>query len=139
LPLRNNFYWFTEQRGATTVEAIFLIAFFGLLFFGGAEIGRAIMIKHSLDIGVYEAARYLSLNPHDTATAEQMIRDEVDGNLLGGGYGSAVQIQIDMPSATFGTVFRVQANLVYQPVVPLLPLSSKTLHVEHTQVVESFP
>lgn len=137
MPLHSNSY--ADERGATTVEAIFLIALFALLFFGGAEIGRAVMIKHSMDIGVYRAARYLSLNPLDVATAEQMIRDEVDGNLLGGGYGTALQIQIDMPATTYGTAFRVQANLEYQPVVPLTPMANHTLHVEHTQMVESYP
>jgi len=97
------------------------------------------MIKHSMDIGVSRAARYLSLFPLDTATAEQMIRDEVDGNLLGGGYGPAVQIQMDVPATTYGTMLRIQADLAYQPVVPLLPLGNRALHVEHTQMVESYP
>ncbi len=130
---------YTDERGATTVEAIFLIAFFALLFFGSTEIGRAVMIKHSLDIGVSRAARYLSLYPLDTPTAEQMIRDEVDGNLLGGGYGAAVQIQMDVPATTYGTMLHIQADLPYRPVVPLLPLGNRTLHVEHTQMVESYP
>jgi len=140
LLLRSNCtYSHNDESGATTVEAIFLIAFFALLFFGGVDIGRAVMIKHSMDIGVYRAARYLSISPLNEPIAEQMIRDEVDNNLLGGHYGSSVRILIDIPATTYGTAFQITADLDYHPTVPLLPLPIHTLHVQHTQMIEHFP
>jgi len=125
--------------GSVSIETTFFIIISVLLFFGAVELGRALSLKHSMDVGCYRAARYLSLNPGDVATAVQMIRDEVDGNVLGGNYGDQVVVVIDMPSTTFQTPFTVSASLDYQPLVPFMDLSLVTLRVQHGNVVEAYP
>jgi len=103
------------------------------------ELARAVSLKHSLDVGVYRAVRYLSIVPSDQATATQMIRDEVNNNVLGGNYGSQVNVTINMPSQAFGTVFTVQATLNYQAVVPFTPLGARNLTISHSQAIEKYP
>jgi len=127
------------EKGSVTLEATFFLVFFVLAFFAAVELGRALSVKHSMDVGVYRAARYLSIDPSDTATAEGMIRDEVDNNLLGGGYGDLVRVMVEMPSAYFGATFTVRAEVDYQATIPFLPLPLRTIVAVHSQNVERFP
>jgi len=127
------------RNGSVSIETTFFILVAALLFFGAVELGRAMAIKHSLDVGCYRAARYLSFHPTDTVTAAQMIRDEVDDNLLGGGYGDDVQVVVDMPATSFQTEFTVSASLDYQPLVPFMSLAQVTLRAQHGNVVEAYP
>ena len=129
----------SAQKGSVSIETTFFILIAVLLFFGAVELGRAISIKHSMDVGCYRAVRYLSFNPTDTVTAVQMIRDEVDNNLLGGGYGDDVQVVMDMPATSFQTEFTVSASLDYQPLVPFMSLTQVTLRAQHSNVVEAYP
>jgi Flp pilus assembly protein TadG len=123
----------------TTIETLFFIILFVILFFGAVELGRAIALKHSLDVGVYRAARYLSIDPDDWAGAEAMIRAEVADNVLGGSYSTSVVVTMDMPDSSFGSVFTVRAELPYQALVPLVPLAPRTLASEHAQSIERYP
>ena len=127
------------ERGSVSIETTFFIVIAVFLFFGAVELGRAISLKHSMDVSCYRAARYLSLSPADTVTAEQMIRDEVNANILGGSYGDQVVVTIDMPGTAFQAPFTVTAFLDYQPFVPFLPLPQVTLQTQHSNVVEAYP
>ena len=127
------------RNGSVSLETTFFIIISALLFFGAVELGRGISVKHSMDVGCYRAARYLSFNPSDTVTAEQMIRDEVDNNILGGSYGDDLVVIIDMPSTSFQTEFTVSASVDYQASVPFLSLSLATLQAIHYNVVEAYP
>ncbi len=127
------------DRGSVSVEMLFFAAFFALLFFGAVELAREVALKHSLDVGTYRAARYLSLVPEDVATAKQMIQSEVASNVLGSGYGNSVQMNVNMPDRTFQSSFTVTASLNYQPVIPFMVFAPKTLQASHSQSIERYP
>lgn len=128
-----------RERGSISAETTVFLAFFVLLFFSAVELGRALALKHSMDIGVYRAARYLSLDPSDKATAIGMIREEVQNNILGGSYADSLMVIVDMPSEEFGATFRVLAILPYEPLIPFLRIAPLNLSSEHSQMVERFP
>jgi Flp pilus assembly protein TadG len=121
------------------VEAVFFILFFALLFFGSVELGRGVALKHSLDVGVYRAARYLSYTPSDMVTATAMVRSEVQNNVLGGAYAPGVRVAVAMPSQSFQSAFTVRAEVDYTPVIPMLITSRRTIYAEHSQLIEKYP
>jgi Flp pilus assembly protein TadG len=125
------------EHGIAAVELVFFLVIFVLVFFGSVELAREISVKHALDVGTYRAARYLSLVPGDAATARAMIQSELDNNVLGG--AGAVQVNVDMPCATFQCLFSVTAQVPYQPVIPLMVFAPKTLSVTHEQSIEAYP
>ena len=106
----------------------------------GVGTGRAYTIKHSLDAGAYQAARYLSLHPTDTATAISLVKNQVRSN-LGSGVADAVQVTVSMPSSTFQSVFTVRATVAYIPAVriPFVTTGATTLQSEYTQAIEKYP
>ena len=129
-----------SPSGQVTVETTFFILFFVIMLLGAFELGRALSIKHSMDVGCFKASRYLSFNTSHISTAEQMVRDEVDNNLLAGGYGSQIVVTIAFPSGTsFQAPLVVSAALDYQALIPLLPLPEVTLTAQHSQRVEEYP
>lgn len=123
--------------GAVSIEMVFFLVIFVVTFFGAVEMARAISVKHALDVGTYRAARYLSLVPSDQAMARHMIQSELDANVLGG--AGSVLMTVDMPSQSFQTVFSVTAQVPYQPVIPLMLFTPKTLRVTHAQSIEAYP
>jgi Flp pilus assembly protein TadG len=56
-----------DQRGATAVMAIVMLPAIIFAFVAGMKLWEVIMIRRSLHTGAYEATRYLSLYPPDTA------------------------------------------------------------------------
>ncbi len=128
-----------DEKGNVTLEATFFLVLFVLAFFGAVELGRALSIKHSMDVGVYRAARYLSIDPSDMSAAERMIRDEIDNNVLGGAYGDLARVTVEMPSTYFGATFTVRAEVDYQATIPFLPLPLRTIVAVHSQNIERFP
>lgn len=126
-----------DTRGAVSVEMLFFLLIFVVVFFGAVEMAREISVKHALDVGTYRAARYLSIVPGDQVTARNMIQTELDRNVLGG--AGSVQMTVDMPSQSFQTVFSVTAEVVYQPVIPLMIFAPKVLRVIHSQSIEAYP
>lgn len=128
------------ERGTATIEAVFIIIIVTMLLFGGIEFARAYSIKHSLDAGVYRAARYLSLHPDDLTTATRIVRRQVELN-LGGGVAGQVNVTVDMPSTAFGSEFTVSASVPWSPITPIpyLIVQGKTLHAAHTQIIERYP
>ncbi len=130
---------YSSNRGSVSIELLFFAAFFALLFFGAVELAREVALKHSLDVGTYRAARYLSLTPDDMTTARQMVQSEVSSNVLGSNYGSSVQVSVDMPDQSFQSIFTVTASLNYQPVIPFMVFAPKTLQASHSQSIERYP
>lgn len=131
------FDWDTQERGTASVEMVFVLLIFSVLFFGALELAREVAVKHALDVGTYRAARYLSLVPQDETTARNLIQTELDANVLG--RAGSVTMQVEMPSPTFQTEFRVIAQVPYQPLIPLLWFAPKTLRVIHAQSIEAYP
>jgi hypothetical protein len=137
-----------DERGQGTAEVLFVVMIVALLLFSAFGLGQGVMLKHALDVGTEKAARVLSINPADFAYAESLIRSEVDGNLLGGGYGSQVVMRLydavldteispaDLAAAPFGYRFRVQAELPWQANVPFLDLQGRVLEATHQGIVE---
>ena len=128
-----------DQLGAVAVESLFFLMLFLVAFFAAVELGQGIALKHALDLGVYRAARYLSLVPEDWSTAEAIVREEVGRAVLGGD-PQAVSVTVDMPGTSFSTPFSVRAEYPFQADVPLVPgLSGRTLVAEHGLRIERYP
>ncbi len=132
-------FW-RDKRGVATIELTFALAILSMLFFGSLELSRAYSVEHSLDTGTYRAARYLSYNPNDLAGATAIVRDEVR-NSLGGSLANQVQVSVDMPSASFQSVFTVRASVPYAPLtsVPFVTIGSRVLVGQHSQSIERYP
>jgi Flp pilus assembly protein TadG len=126
-----------SERGTVSVEMVFFLLIFVVVFFGAIEMAREVSVKHALDVGTYRAARYLSIVPSDQLAARNMIQNELNANLLGG--AGSVVMTVDMPSQSFQTVFSVTADVPYQPVIPLMIFAPKTLRVIHSQSIEAYP
>lgn len=136
------------EGGQGTVEVLLVILILALLMLAAFGLGQGVLLKHALDVATEKAARVLSVNPADFATAEAMIRTEVDANLLGGGYGSMVVIRLydavtlaeigpgDLANAPFGYRFLVGAELSWQAQVPFLTVGRRTLTAAHHGVVD---
>jgi Flp pilus assembly protein TadG len=128
-----------DQTGAVAIETLFFLLIFLVSFFGAVELGQGIAVKQSLDLGVYRAARYLSLAPEDWDTATAIVREEVGRSVLGGN-PQAVTVTIEMPDTSFSTPFSVRAEYPFQATVPLVPgLSGRTLVSEHGMRIERYP
>jgi hypothetical protein len=139
-----------DSRGQGSVELLLALLMLLPILFGAFEIGRGISLKHSMDIGVARAVRYLSILPSDWTTAEEMIREEVNRNVLGGSYGDQLSITIldeagseispsELANLPFGSRFGIRAEVEYQASVPLVSLPLATIRVEHYSQIERFP
>mgnify|MGYP001072639684 CR=1 FL=1 len=135
---------FHDSSGTAAAEALFSAILLTILLFAGFELGRAVSIKHSLDVGVYRATRYLALN-QDIDQAKEMIWHEIEMNVLGHGYtDSQIRNAITFPLGnpgykSFGEMFAVRCTLPYQATVPFMNLGQRQMTVEHRQSVERFP
>ncbi|WP_347245499.1 TadE/TadG family type IV pilus assembly protein [Thermogutta sp.] len=142
---------FWDERGQGTAELLFVLLVLVLLLFGMVEIARGVSIRHALDVSTEKAARVLSINPADYDYATSLIRTEVNGSILGGGYGDRVVIQLrdavsgaeispaDLATLGFGYRFVVEATVPWQPNIPFLSNPARTLSAMHFGIVESFP
>jgi len=140
-----------DERGQGSVEMLFVIMITAMLLFAGFELGQGVLLKHALDVGTEKAARILSINPADYATAVQTIRTEVDANILGGGYGDQVTVRLydaatlgeitaaQLAGAPFGYRFLVGAELPWQGQAPFVNFSARTLTAAHQGIVERIP
>jgi Flp pilus assembly protein TadG len=140
-----------RDSGQGVVETLFIVLILAVLFFGAFELSRAVILKHSLDVATEKAARLLSIAPSDYATADALIRDEVDGNILGGGYGAAVHVylieagsgavitDVDLANAPFGYRFWVAADVDWAEHVTFLPVETRTIFAMHQGIVERYP
>ena len=129
-----------DRRGTITIEYILGAALLVLLLFGALEFARAAAIKHALGVGSWQAARYLSLNPWDEATAEALARQSIRDSLFGGNPAPAVVwFSFSDPVRRFGTTVAVRVEMPYQALVPLMNLAPRTLTGESAVLVEAWP
>jgi Flp pilus assembly protein TadG len=137
-----------RQRGQATVELLLVLFVLLVLLFGAFGLGQGVALKHALDVATEKAARLLSIAPADFASADALVRAEVNASVLGGGYGSAVSLSLfdansgnplsewDLASASFGYRFGVQASVPFLADVPLLNLTPRAITVAHYGLVE---
>jgi Flp pilus assembly protein TadG len=144
-----------RQRGAALVELAVIFPVLMAIFFGMAEIGRALILHHDLVHQVESASRYLArtyqgLNPDCStaaawATAEDRARQlALYGNEAGTGKTliegmSSADIAITVSTGTvpgYGTacVVRISASVPYPGIfgatIPLLGLAQPTLRAD---------
>ena len=136
------------ERGQATVELLLILFIFVVLIFGAFELGKGIALKHALDVATEKAARLLSIDPTDFGSADALIRAEVNGSLLGGGYGSLVTIGLydantqgpiapdDVAAAPFSYRFIVQASVPFMADVPFLNPAGRTITAAHYGIVD---
>ena len=128
------------ERGNVTVEYIFITLLFVLLAFGGLELARAAAIKHALGIGAWQAARALSLNPWDEATAESVARQSIADSVFGGNSApAAIAFTFSDPGRAFGTRITVRVEMGYRALVPFMNLAPRALTGQSTVLVEAWP
>lgn len=137
-----------RQRGQATVELLLVLFVLLVLLFGAFGLGQGVALRHALDVATEKAARLLSIAPDDFASADALVRAEVNASVLGGGYGSAVTVSLfeassgtpigagDLAAAPFGYRFGVQATVPFLADAPLLNLSARTITVAHYGLVE---
>lgn len=132
-------FW-RDRRGVATIELTFAVVIMAVLLFGALELSRACSVKHSLDVGAYRAARYLSYKPEDLTGAMAIVRDEVRSS-LGSSLADQVTVSVEMPSPSFQSVFTVRATVCYAPLtpIPFVNLGNRTLAGQHSQAVERYP
>ena len=138
----------TREHGQASVELVLALTLLLIVVFGAFSLGQGVAVKHALDVATEKAARLLSIAPTDFWTADQIIRREVDANVLGGGYGAQVRISLadadtgapltdsDLAQAAFGYRFLVVAEVPFQASVPLLTLTGRTLMTAHYGLVD---
>lgn len=129
-----------DERGTITIEYILGAALLVLLLFGALEFARAAAIKHTLGVGSWQAARYLSLHPWDETTADALARQSIRDSLFGGNPAPAVvSLSFSDPARRFGTTVAVRIEMPYQALVPLMNLAPRTLTGESAVLVEAWP
>jgi hypothetical protein len=94
-----------DQRGATLVTYILVLPIIILLIFGSFAVWRIMVIRQSLYLGTYQAARELSWRGRDLGLnegvwqgiADSIVRTEVEKNHLIEG-GSTLDVAVTLPS-----------------------------------------
>ncbi len=136
------------QRGQATVELLLVLFVLLALLFGAFELGQGVALRHALDVATEKAARLLSIAPDDFSAADALVRAEVNASVLGGGYGSIVNLNLfeaesgaplnpaDLAAAPFGYRFSVQASVPFLADVPLLQPGPRAIAVAHYGLVE---
>ena len=139
-----------HERGQVSIELLLSIMILAVLFFGGFELARGIAVKHALDVGVSNAARGLSLDPTQWGWADTLVRNEVNANVMGGGLGDNVVLRVfdgagneitpaTLAVYTFGSQFRLRAEVPFQAVAPFVSTSGRTISADHWVLVERYP
>jgi hypothetical protein len=143
-----------DQRGATLVTYVLVLPLLILLIFGSFAVWRIMVIRQTLFLGTYKAARELSYQgrnlPLDETVwrevADSVIRAEVEGNhLIESGY--ALNVAVTLPDTNScgrslpvgNSLFTVKATLILPtPIrVPYLdPIINPTLTEQRTSFVE---
>jgi len=146
-----------SESGQAIAEVLIVLLVLLPILFGAIEFGRGVSLKHSLDTGTSLVVRRLSINPAETAGAENLIQQTVNDNVLGGPgslgprtKGSVVVTvryydewgeisPAAMANLAFGYRFSVSASLSFQANVPLMSLGGRTIAVRHYGMVERWP
>ncbi len=141
------------QRGQASVEMLIVVLILTLVSLGAIEIARGYAIKNAMEIGVAKAARGLSIDPSQWSWADNTVRNEVSGNVLGGGYGSSLALEIrdrvgnvltpaqlnDPAVMPYGSVFWMRAYVPFLARAPFLNLGTRQIEVWHSGVVQRWP
>jgi len=135
------------EDGQAIAEVLIVLLVLLPILFGAIEFGRGVSLKHSLDTGTSLVVRRLSINPAETAGAENLIQQTVNDNVLGGGVAVTVHYYDEwgeispaaMANLAFGYRFSVSASLSFQANVPLMSLGGRTIAVRHYGMVERWP
>ncbi len=142
-----------NERGQATVEMLLVVLILTLISLGAFEIARGYAIKQSMDVGVAKAVRGLSIDSSQWAWADSTIRNEVGGNVLGGGYGASLSLEIrdrwgnaitpaqlnDPATMPYGSVFWIRASVPYLPHAPFLNLTTRQIEIWHSGVIQRWP
>lgn len=131
-----------EKRGASIITYALTLPLFVLLVFGILEIWRVMAVRQSLNLGAYQAMRYLSSQGRDwlpssagawetiaASTATYTINAELQRNALVPD-DSTLQVQVAIePNAPanlddLGWFFTVRAELALPDVITVQPLSA---------------
>lgn len=138
----------SDPSGQAAVEALLMVAVFALILFGGFELSRGVALRHALDTGSSAAARSLSLDPAQWASAKALIQSEVNRNGLGGSptislkvYDSSGTLQTKswLAGSAFGTAFTLEASAPFQADIPFIAPSPVIIQVQHHGIVERYP
>ena len=140
----------SDRRGIGAVELLFVVLLLSLLLFGAVEIGRVISLKHSLDVGVARAARGLSISPDRWDWAQTVVKDEVDDNMLGSGYGDQVSFTLKdgnkaaisaahLNAMSFGQEFYLYAEAPFELSIPFMSTEDLTVSSQHGGHIERYP
>ncbi len=142
-----------HRRGATLVEAAFILSFCLLFMLGIYEYGRYIMLENLMDNACREGARLAVVHTGDYSTSQ--IQDAVDAALGGQGsqqlqnYNKYTNITVtrydssgkyldtNWNNATFGQGVCVSISGTYQPMVPSFLKASTSFTVGSTIVMNS--
>ncbi len=142
-----------NERGQATVEMLLVVLLLTLLSLGALEIARGYSVKQAMDVGVAKAARGLSIDSSQWDWADNTIRNEVSGNVLGGGYGASLIVeihdrrgnvvtpaQLDDPAVMpYGSVFWIRAYVPFLARAPFLSLATRRIEVWHSGVIQRWP
>ena len=142
-----------DQQGTTLVTYVLVLPLFILLIFGSFAVWRIMVIRQSLALGTYTAARELSSQgrslPLDEdewwGIADPIVRTQVEGNhLIESGY--ALDVAVILPSTNGcapslridSILFTVEAALILPtPIrIPYLDPVNLTLTEQHSSFVE---
>jgi len=128
-----------RKKGQTTGEfAVALLVLLPLVL-GAFYLARIISLKHSLDVGCYNAARYLSINPLDEATAIELVKQEIERNVLPFD-PDGVEVEVNIPSAAFGSKLTVSCRYPVSLRIPAWgSLGGRVLEASHSFLVEAWP
>ena len=126
----------TEKQGSTLVQTLVMLPLFLMIVLGGYEIWKAHSVRESLRSGVYQATRYLSLNP-DEESWDAVVRNDfvvpelLNNNLVTQEIVDRVTVNAPTPMLVCGANFTVRADLPWQAVIPFIPQQDLTMYVEY--------
>jgi len=69
-----------DKRGSSLITYTLILPLFVLLLFGTFEAFRLMSIRHSLHLGLYRAARYISQHRYQYAAARGIVKAELENN-----------------------------------------------------------
>ena len=142
-----------RQAGQATVEMLLVVLILTLVSLGAFEIARGYAIKQAMDVGVAKAVRGLSIDSSQWAWADSTIHNEVGGNVLGGGYGASLSLEIhdrwgnaitpaqlnDPATMPYGSVFWIRATVPFLAHAPFLNLTTRQIEIWHSGVIQRWP
>ncbi len=142
-----------NERGQATVEMLLVVLILTLVSLGAMEIARGYAVKQAMDVGVAKAVRGLSIDPSQWAWADNTVRNEVGGNVLGGGYGASLTLEIrdrwgnaitpdqlnDPARMPYGSVFWIRASVPFLARAPFLNLTTRQIEIWHSGVIQRWP